>query len=179
MLNQNKLEEIFRKNDYHDFKWITTDNIVVSQWVRFKCMFGCNSYGKKGTCPPNVPSVQECREFIAEYKHIAIFHFEKELENPDTRGEYSREVNMKLLKLEREVFLTGYQKAFLLFMDECCLCKECPGTRKDCQNMKSARPNPEALGIDVFSTVRNVGYEIEVLTDYSKKMNRYAFLLIE
>ena len=179
MLNKNKLEEIFRNNDYHDFKWITTDQILVSQWVRFKCIFGCNAYGKGGACPPSVPSVQECREFIGGYKHAVIFHFEKVLQNPDERGQYSREINMKLLELEREVFLAGYHKAFLLFIDKCRICEECPGTRIDCKNLNSSRPGPESLGIDVFSTVRNVGYEIEVLTDFTQKMNRYAFLLVE
>lgn len=38
---------------------------------------------------------------------------------------------------------------------------------------------PEALAVDVFSTVRQVGYPIEVLTDYSEAMNRYAFLPFE
>jgi hypothetical protein len=33
--------------------------------------------------------------------------------------------------------------------------------------------------VDVFATVRQVGYPIEVLTDVTAPMNRYAFLLIE
>ena len=35
------------------------------------------------------------------------------------------------------------------------------------------------MAIDVFATVRKIGYPIEVLFDYSQAMNRYAFLLIE
>jgi hypothetical protein len=35
------------------------------------------------------------------------------------------------------------------------------------------------MAMDVFSTVRQCGYPIEVLSDYSQPMNRYAFLLIE
>ncbi len=33
--------------------------------------------------------------------------------------------------------------------------------------------------MDVFSTVRQAGYPIEVLSDYTQAMNRYAFMLIE
>jgi len=83
------------------------------------------------------------------------------------------------LKLEREVFLSGNHKAFLLFMDSCNLCQECGEKRSECKDKRSARPTPEAMSIDVFSTVRQLGYSIEVLRDYSKTMNRYAFLLIE
>jgi predicted metal-binding protein len=32
--------------------------------------------------------------------------------------------------------------------------------------------------VDVYSTVRRIGYEIRVLTDYDQKMNRYAFLMV-
>jgi hypothetical protein len=35
------------------------------------------------------------------------------------------------------------------------------------------------MAVDVFATVRNLGYPIEVLTDPSDVMNRYAFLLVE
>jgi hypothetical protein len=35
------------------------------------------------------------------------------------------------------------------------------------------------MAIDVFETVRKIGYPIGVLDDYSQQMNRYAFLLIQ
>jgi hypothetical protein len=37
----------------------------------------------------------------------------------------------------------------------------------------------ESCGIDVFSTVRNNGYHIEVLKDLSQQMNRFGLVLIE
>jgi hypothetical protein len=38
---------------------------------------------------------------------------------------------------------------------------------------------PEGLAVDVFSTVRKLGYPIQVLPDYKQTMNRYSFLMIE
>jgi hypothetical protein len=35
------------------------------------------------------------------------------------------------------------------------------------------------MAVDVFTTVRKLGYPIEVLTDPAQTMNRYAFLLID
>jgi predicted metal-binding protein len=64
-------------------------------------------------------------------------------------------------------------------MDECQICKECPGTRIECKHLNLSRPCPEGLGVDVYATVRRVGFPIEVLTDYNQEMNRYAFLMIE
>jgi predicted metal-binding protein len=174
-----KIESIIRENGYDDFKWISGKDVVVSQWPRFKCMYGCSSYGKKGSCPPSVPSVAECREFFGEYEHIAIIHFQKKLNKPEDRKGFSRKTNAKLLKLERATFLAGHQKAFLLFMDECRMCEDCPGTRSECKNLQLSRPCPEGLGVDVFATVRKLGFPIEVLTDYKQAMNRYSFLMVE
>ena len=178
-MDRESLEKIFVKHDFRDFRWINPQDIVVSQWVRLKCTFGCPSYGKKGSCPPNTPSVAECREFFSEYRYAVVFRVQAQVEDPGKRSAWSAGVNSALLKVEREVFLHGLPKTFLLFLDECCLCSECPGTRLECKNLKSCRPCPESLAVDVFATVRTYGYPIEVLTDYQQVMNRYSFLLID
>lgn len=178
-MDRKELEKMFKKNRYDDYKWINPKSIVVSQWARMKCMFGCKNYGKCGTCPPNTPSVSECREFVQGYKTCVVFHFTKKVKKPEDRFAWTRQVNSKLLKLEREAFLSGYYKTFLLFMDSCNLCIDCPGTRHLCKHPKMARPTPESMAMDVFATVRKIGYPIEVLYDYKKEMNRYAFLFIE
>lgn len=172
------LEAVFAKHGYTDFKWIDPKDIVVAQWVRMKCMFGCGEFGRNASCPPNVPSVPECRQFFEGYTRAAVFHFAKTVDAPEDRHEWTRGVNTGLAALERAVFLAGYEKAFLLAMDSCGLCEECAGVREECKVPRSARPTPEAMAVDVFSTVRRIGYPIEVLTDYRQAMNRYAFLMI-
>lgn len=179
MQNQTEFEALFNQSGFTDYKWIDPRNIMVSEWVRMKCTFGCKSYGKNATCPPSMPPVSDCRRFFDEYQVGVIFHFEKTVEKPEDRHAWSRQTNLALLKLEKAVFLAGFQKAFLLFMDSCSLCAECAGKKEDCKNPQSARPSPESMAIDVFSTVRKFGYPIQVLIDYTQAMNRYAFLLIE
>lgn len=179
MADRAALERLFAKHGFDDFKWFDPKEIVVAQWVRMKCLFGCLEYGKTGTCPPHTPSVAECERFFREYKTAAIFHFVKSVARPEDRHDWSRELNLRLSKLEREVFLGGHVRAFLLFMDSCTICKKCSGSRADCKEPHTARPTPEAMAVDVYSTVLRAGYPIEVLPDYDRAMNRYAFLLIE
>lgn len=179
MIDQPTIENIARQYGCTDFAWISGAEVQVRQWVRFKCMYGCNSYGNKGGCPPAVPSIPECQKFFSEYEHILVLHLAVKLDHPDDRKEWSRKKNIEMLAMERAAFLAGYHKAFLLFMDECRICSDCPGTREECKNPAMARPCPEALGVDVFTTVRNAGFPIEVLKDYDQKMNRYAFLLVQ
>ncbi len=178
-MDKQMLGELFGKHGFDDYRWIRAEQIQVAQWVRFKCMFGCSSYGKKGTCPPQVPAVAECREFFAEYDKAVIFHLSKAVDHPEERRLWSKDVSDRLLRLEREVFWSGFHKAFMLFMDECRLCEQCTGTREACVKKEEARPGPESLAVDVFATVRSAGYSIEVLRDYKETMHRYAILLVE
>jgi predicted metal-binding protein len=179
ILNHQKLDTLFARFNFTDYRWIKASQIEVAHWVRFKCTFGCTSYGNKGTCPPQVPSVEECRAFFDEYSDAVIFHFAKKVDRPEDRVPWTRKLSKELVELERETFKLGYYKAFMLFMDECRLCENCTGTRDACINKDDARPGPEALGVDVFSTVRSIGYPIEVLQNYDQEMNRYAFLMVE
>ena len=64
-------------------------------------------------------------------------------------------------------------------MDSCHLCADCASARAVCKNARQSRPSPEGMAMDVFSTMRKLGYPIQVLTDYDQAMNRYAFLLVE
>jgi predicted metal-binding protein len=76
-----RLDQLFQEKGYTDYKWIDPHKIIVSQWVRMKCMFGCGEYGQNACCPPNVPSVSECERFIfyprqawAIENFIAVFY---------------------------------------------------------------------------------------------------------
>jgi predicted metal-binding protein len=144
-----------------------------------KCTFGCPDFGRNASCPPNTPPVSECERFLREYEEAVVFHFLKKVDKPEDRHAWTKKVNLSLLDLEREVFLSGHRKAFLLVMDSCSLCEQCAGDRKACKQPRLSRPTPEAMAIDVFATVRQIGYPIEVLRNYSETMNRYAILLVE
>jgi len=179
MISKQALEEMFRGRGFADFRWIDPTSIVVAEWVRMKCTFGCGEYGRNAACPPNVPPVVECERFFREYSKAVIFHFAKKLPDPEDRHAWSREIGRTLIDLERDVFLSGYPKAFMLPFDSCNLCETCTGRRTSCTEPELARPTPDSMAVDVFSTVRAVGYPIQVLSAYDQEMNRYAFLLIE
>jgi len=179
MMDRKSLETLFRERGYRDFRWIDPKAIVVAHWVQMKCRFGCVEYGRCGTCPPEVPSVEDCERFFREYQTAAVFHFEKAVAKPEDRHAWTKSVNEKIIDLEREVFLAGCRKAFVLPMDSCTLCEQCTGRRATCKEPRRARPTPEAMAMDVYATVRSIGYPIEVLYDYKQAMNRYAFLLID
>lgn len=178
-IDKSKIEQIIRGKGFNDSTWINPADIIISQWVRMKCLFGCSSYNMNASCPPNVPPVDECRRFINEYEHGVILHFSKLLNDPADRKEYCLKINKTLLQIEREVFLMGHRKAFVLFIDECQLCEDCSGNRGDCKNKKNSRPTPEALAIDVYKTAWKYNLPINVLKSFNEAMDRYSILLVE
>lgn len=179
MADQTQLQKMFNDQGFSDFRWIDPAEIVVAQWVRLKCQFGCDNYGRNASCPPNTPPIADCRAIFGEYRLGALFHFSNSFEDPEERHPWSRTVNRALYDLEREVFLAGSKKAFMLFMDSCNLCRECANTRSHCRNKRLARPSPEAMGVDLFATASKYGYPVQVLDDYGQEMDRFAILLIE
>lgn len=174
-----EIDKIIKSYGFEDFKWVKPETIEVANWVRFKCMFGCESYGSKASCPPQVPSIDECRDFFSEYRRAVLIHFNKILDNPEDRKAWGKEINNGLIKIERDVFLQGYYKTFVLFMDECQLCYECALARTECHNKKESRPSPEAMGVDVYTTARKHGYPIEVLKDHGEAMDRFSILMVD
>ena len=176
--DRTKTEEALKEKGLTDFKWINPKDIVVSQWVRVKCEFGCSDYGL-GTCPPNTPSVERCRAFFHEYNNGIVIRLNKFADKDNYPSDWSREMTSKLLDLERQVFLSGYPKTFLLNQTCCSLCKECPGNRFECKDKKHSRPSPEAFAVDVYETVKNLGLDIHVIDKSPSEINRIAILLTD
>lgn len=178
MISKEKIESILTKQGFSDYKWINPEEIVVAHWVRIKCTFGCSDYGL-GTCPPNAPSVSDCDSFFKEYKSGLVIRLNKFAYKDSYPSEWSKEMTNKLLDIERDVFLSGFQKTFLLNQTCCSLCADCSSNRLDCKDKGKSRPSPESFAVDVYQTVRNLGLEINVVADNPAEMNRIAILLIE
>ena len=177
MNNKNEINSILNKSGLTDFMWVNPKDIIVSQWVRVKCEFGCSDYGL-GTCPPNTPSVQECKEFFSEYNNGLVIRLTKTADKNDYPSDWSKDVTNKLLEIERQAFLLGNHKAFLLNQSCCSLCKDCTGNRFDCKDKRNSRPSPEGFAVDVYKTIRNCGMEINVVSKNPSEMTRIAILLI-
>ena len=123
-MNKNQIENYLQEAGLNDYKWVNPKDIIVAQWVRVKCEFGCSDYGL-GACPPNTPSVAECREFIKEYSEGIIIRLSKTADKDNYPSSWSRDMTDRLLGIERKVFLDGYHKAFLLNQTCCCICSDC------------------------------------------------------
>jgi predicted metal-binding protein len=178
MNTKDEIDQIITQHGFNDYKWIVPrENIIISSWVRFHCQFGCKNYGKNGSCPPAVSSIEECRQMIHEYENAIILHFQIQSEDNNIHHKLMSE----LYELERTIFLAGYYKVFLLQYGSCNYCKECnaEGIRTKCINKIKSRPGADAMGIDIYQTAHNIGYHIQVVKNHNEITNRFAFMLID
>jgi predicted metal-binding protein len=174
-----QIEPMVRRHAFSDYRWLDPGEIIVAEWVRMKCLFGCPHFGGAAVCPPNTPSVDACRRFFGEYRHALLFHFQNVEPETKARHAWSARTGRSLVAIERDVFLAGHPKAFALFPDACHLCDGCVPQRSECRQPALARPSATGMAVDVFGTARNSGYPIEVLTGPASPANYFAFLMVD
>ena len=141
-------------------------DVVTGQWVLWKCRYGCSGYGSSLVCPPHTPKPEETRKVLDEYSAGILF----ECEPKQARG--------IAVKLEREIFLSNFYKAFGLGSGPCRLCSDC-SFEEGCLHPDEARPSMEACGIDVYATARRHGFSINVVKDYSDAQHYFGLVLIQ
>ena len=184
---------------HEDLRLIPAEIIVVSDWVRMKCRYGCDNYGRHLGCPPFTPTPDETRAVISEYRYAALACF-KVTADPKIAAKQSRrslsgsavKVQKTMAELERTAFLAGCYKAFSLSAMPCAICETCvieEMLKKDqaifpldgikCRNKDIMRPSMEACGIDVFKTLINAGCKPEVLKSTRENVELYGLILLD
>jgi len=153
-------------------KLIDPHSIVTADWVRMKCQFGCPGYGERLSCPPHAPGPEVTRRVLDSYGKALLVHHQL------GQGRKAKEFNGTIVRLETEIFLDGYYKAWSMGSGPCRLCKECNLTGT-CKHSYEARPSMEACGIDVFKAARDNGFPIEVVRNHEETRNIYGIILIE
>jgi predicted metal-binding protein len=159
-----------------DVREISTDSIVVAEWVRLKCHYGCPSYGKRLDCPPNEFSLDLTRRFLAEYRRALVLKLRR-------LPRYQPEGSGLVHRVERELFLSQFYRAFAIGAGSCGLCPdECVREAGRCPHPQQIRPSTESLGIDWFATLRNAGLELRVFSskqDGAELPPSYSLILVD
>jgi len=147
---------------------IPTEKIVTAPWVRQKCRYGCEGFGKNLQCPPNGMDDLETGRMVRSYRWAIL------LEGAPP----GREFHQRLLSLERRAFLSGFHKAFVFGAGPCTVCSKCPGEGA-CNRSDLARPSMEASGIDVFQTAKEAGLYLAPVEERGQYVKYIGLLLLE
>lgn len=165
-----------KKTGANAVKFIDPKKVVVGNWVRLKCQFGCDAYNTRFTCPPYSPTPEYTKRMLKEYKRAFFFTYQYTKEIEKKKRQYIRKI---LAKLERTMFLDGYYKVFAMGAGPCNLCPEKCNLNKRCLHPEIARPSLEACGIDVYKTACNAGIKLKVVKTFRDVPTYCCLLLIE
>lgn len=168
MAGINKYVDLARDYNMLNAMIIAPEQIYFDIRSILKCRWGCEDFSKNSIkCHSRNTTFNERIEIVKRYKQILIVH-----------AHNARELNSVLLKLERMAFLDGYYFASAL-----CCCNLCPSCQVDkgspCPTPEKIRPCEQLFGIDVYKTVRSLGWPCQVLQHKEDIPNRFGFLLID
>jgi predicted metal-binding protein len=157
---------------------IDPENVVVAQWVRMKCLYGCDEPGVYRTCPPDgAPALDDTRSVLQEFGR-AILVGVGPIVGDERSAPESRRLNSAAVALERELFLAGFHKAWTMGSGPCDICAAC-SQGEPCPTPELARPSMEGCGVDVFTTVRKAGWEIDVVKTREDQFRFFALVLVD
>ena len=129
-------------------KVIHTKTILLGSWNKIQCQYGCQNYGKRFTCPPCSPTVDEMSRILLDYHKAMII-----------QSANTKEIREIGVKLETSFKGKGFHKAFALSAAPCDLCETCT-LEIGCAYPTKARPSLHACGIDVIQTIFNNGWSL-------------------
>jgi len=84
-------------------KIIDAETVVVAEWVRWKCQYGCPLFEKDRFHPPFAPDAESTKKVLKEYTKAILLN-----------GPNGQTLSEAALKLEGEAYHRGYYKAFAL-----------------------------------------------------------------
>lgn len=84
-------------------KIIDTETVVLAEWVRWKCQYGCPLYEKDPFHPPWAPDAASMAKVIREYTKAILLN-----------GSDGQTLTEAAVRLEGEAYQRGYYKAFAL-----------------------------------------------------------------
>ena len=157
-----------QKSGVRDARIISGKDVETAAWVRLKCQYGCGGYGQCLVCHRFTPSPEQMRKVLDAYTRAILIHCDADAD-----------VKAMVADLERDIFLRGAWKVFGLGAGPCYFCKECNVEEEQCRHPERARPSMEACGIDVFSTVKKIGFPIEVVRTTRQCPNYYGLILVD
>lgn len=152
---------------FDDVMEINPDSVVVTEFAKNKCAFGCSSANLKH-CQANEIPFEETSRLLSTYSRAFL------IKGTPGTGDFQR----KILAAERLAFTGGFHKAFAFWAGPCHICPSCDLTAA-CLNTKNRRPSMEGSGIDVFETVRNNGETLKTLAVKGEFVKYYGLLLLE
>jgi predicted metal-binding protein len=151
-----------------DAEIISTDEIIIEERVRAKCMYPrCEVYGTSANCPPYAPELDVIRKIVNGFTRAILLKIDAA---PDTIEKGDSAIALKHSKIVSQIeamaFYDGYYLALGFGGTACkatfCSAKDCSAMTKgqSCRFSFQSRVSMHGAGMDVFKMASRAGWDI-------------------
>jgi len=164
--------EILRKNALafgaNDAKEILVERIPIEDEIIELCKAPlCEGFGQSAHCPPHVMKPEQARIWLRGFSKALVFKLDVHADLLLSKNRFNEFRKVYLIATELEKLATSHGcPAYGLAAGSCkpVFCKDepCNVLTEDgeCRNPFLARPSMEAIGINVFKLVEDIGWDI-------------------
>ncbi|NLA87906.1 MAG: DUF2284 domain-containing protein [Clostridiales bacterium] len=168
------IEEFIYDYPVCEFYYLTPDDLIFSDKVRFICEQGSSNYGKSWACPPGIQDIDHCIETCRAYKNVFLFTSVAEV--PDCMNFdaclAARRDHEQMTYNIRKRFQERFGKVLALSTG-CMLCDECTCPDEPCRYPEERLSTIESHGILIMETASRLG----VTLDCGNNMVTYLSLI--
>lgn len=156
-----------------DAKIISTAIIPIDGQVLEHCRNPiCENYRNCANCPPLVMSPQQFREIVSRHEKALIFKLDvsPKVLLSESCAEVFKKIYEMTIRLEKLAVNNGYtqSKGYAASSCKSVFCKsiQCQALKEGmlCRYSSLVRPSIQALGVNVFKLVQDVGWKIYPIT---------------
>lgn len=155
------LEERLADFPLYAYEFITTDELVFADRVRWICEHECPMYNTTWACPPAVGTVEECRQRVLGFKEGLMIATITEVsdianigETLSTRADHER-ITREILQIVRE----RAEETLTLSTEACAHCDHCSYPDAPCRHPDKMFPCVESHGILVTDLAEKHGID--------------------
>lgn len=156
-----QIEQQLAELPLFQYDWLTTDELVFSDRVRWICQTQCPMYGSTWACPPAVGTVEECKARCLSYPEGLMITSITEVSDIANLEETlaTRMPHEELTRQVRELLLTQAQDVLALSTEACAICAHCAYPDAPCRHKDRMFPCVESQGILVTDLAEKHGIE--------------------
>lgn len=156
-----QIEQQLAELPLFQYDWLTTDELVFSDRVRWICQTQCPMYGSTWACPPAVGTVEECKARCLSYPEGLMITSITEVSDIANLEETlaTRMPHEELTRQVRDLLRTQAQDVLALSTEACAICAHCAYPDAPCRHKDRMFPCVESQGILVTDLAEKHGIE--------------------
>lgn len=164
MLNRELLEEQLAELPLYTYLYLTPQQLVFSDQIRWICEQECPMYGKSWACPPGVGSVEACQQKCRSYGNCLLLATITEVydianieETLATRGLHEAITNQV-----RDLMRSQGVEPYVLSTEACTVCERCAILDgQPCRMPERMHPCVESHGINLLPLLEEQGLSFQ------------------